>query len=248
MESDGSDKDIMERVIPTESIQLMFHYRNPFVVYHSDTVIAKQPRSIISGLCDSFSDVTTNGQAGVVFISFFPAAACHFFRFPLSEIENRSIDMVDVVGQEIRQIEELLYLAGSFKERVSIIEKFLLNSYSPVSLSDSMLVQKGIEIIKISKGELSAADVSKMLSTTSKTLERKFSHYLGKTTKQMIKLLRFQGVLQDISTNKNCSLTEYAHNNGYFDQSHFIRDFKHFSGFTPGEFVSRYPDFDIKKN
>lgn len=245
MESDCFEEDILERVIPTENIQLMFHYRNPFVVYHSDTAITKQPRSIISGLCDSFSDVTTNGEAGVVFISFFPSTACHFFRFPLSEIENRSIDMADVAGREVRQIEELLYVAESLKERVSIIESFLLKSYSPVSLSDSLLVQRGVEIIKKSKGELSAADISKMLSTTSKTLERKFSHYLGKTTKQMIKLLRFQGVLQDFSTNKNYSLTEHAHNNGYFDQSHFIHDFKHFSGYTPGEFVSKYPDYDI---
>jgi AraC-like DNA-binding protein len=248
MESDCSDRDIVERVIPMENIQLMFHYRNPFIVFNDTTRNCKQPRSIISGLCDGFSDVSTNGEAGVIFVSFFPETACHFFRFPLSEIENRSIDMADVSGLEIRQVEEFLYLATSQKERISIIEKFLLKNFSPISDANIQIIRAGIEIIKNSNGEINAATLSEMLSTTRKTLERKFSSYLGKTTKQMINLLRFQGVLHDFSINKNISLTEHGHNNGYFDQSHFIRDFKKFSGYTPGEFIMKYPDFNLHTN
>jgi AraC-like DNA-binding protein len=57
--------------------------------------------------------------------------------------------------------------------------------------------------------------------------------------------MRFHGILQDFSINKNMYLTEYAYRNGYFDQSHFIRDFKTYSGYTPKEFVTKYPDFNI---
>ena len=96
MESASYEEDIMERVIPIENIQLMFHYKNPFVVHHSDNSILMQPQSIISGLSDTYSDVSTNGETGVVFISFYPTGACHFFNFPLSEIANQSIDMSDV--------------------------------------------------------------------------------------------------------------------------------------------------------
>jgi AraC-like DNA-binding protein len=245
MESNPCDRNIVERVIPIENIQLMFHYRNPFIVYHLDTSITKQPRSIISGLSDSFLDVTTNGEAGVVFVSFYPASACHFFRFPLSEIENQSLDMADISGLEIRHVEELLYCATTLKERVSVIETFLIKRYSPVHIYDSQLIGKAIETIATSGAQLTTAALSKSLSITSKSLERKCAHYLGKTPKQLIKLHRFRQVLHDISINKNFNLTEHAYNNGYFDQAHFIRDFKHFSGYTPGEFISKYPDFDI---
>jgi AraC-like DNA-binding protein len=245
MESSLCSGDIMERVIPAENIQLMFHYRNPFVEYRSDTVLIKQPRSIISGLSDSFSNVSTDGQAGVVFISFYPAGACHFFKFPLSEIENRSIDMTAISGTKIKQVEECLYFAKTVKHRVSIIEDFLLTNYSPIPLHDNLLIQKGIELIKQSKGQINATVLSNTLSTTPKTLERKFSRYVGKTTKQLINLLRFQGVLQDISINKGFNLTQHAYNNGYFDQSHFIHEFKNFSGYTPREFITKYPDFNI---
>lgn len=245
MESGFFEEDIVERVIPIENIQLMFHYKNPFVVHHPNLSRKKQPRSILSGLSDTFSDVSTNGETGVVFVSFYPTGACHFFSFPLSEIENQSLNMHDVLGSEIKQVEETLYLTKSNKERISVIENFLLKRYSPILLHDNMLIKKGIEIIKHSKGQITAASLSESLSITSKTLERKFSQYLGKTTKQIIKLIHFQEVLHDLSTNKNITLTECAYKNGYFDQSHFIHDFKTYSGYTPREFIARYPHITV---
>lgn len=245
MESDIREADIMERVIPTENIQLMFHYKNPFVVLHPDDKVIKQPRSIISGLSSSFFDVSTNGEAGVVFVSFYPTGACHFFNFPLSEIENQSLDMTDLFNSEIRQIEELLYLKETIEERVSVIETFLLSHYFPIPSYDSLLIHKGVEIVKNCKGQTNSRYLSDCLYTTPKTLERKFSKYLGKTTKQVIKLIRFQEILQDLGRNKNVSLTECALRNGYFDQSHFIKDFKTYSGYTPKDFLVRYPDFNM---
>ncbi len=245
MESASFEEDVMERVIPTENIQLMFHYKNPFVVHHSDSLILKQPQSIISGLSDTFSDVSTNGEAGVVFISFYPTGACHFFNFPLSEVANQSLDLSDVLGSEIRQVEEILYFTDSIHEKIPVIENFLIRRYFPIPSYDNLLIQKGIEIIKDYKGQINVSSLSNCLSITSKTLERKFSQYLGKTTKQVIKLMRFQEVLNDFSKNKDLILTERAYNNGYFDQSHFIHDFKTYSGYTPKEFAAKYPDFNI---
>jgi len=242
MESSFYEEDITERVIPTEHIQLMFHYKNPFIVHRTENSITKQPRSILSGLSDTFSDVSTHGETGVVFVSFYPAGACHFFRFPLCEIENQSVDVFDVLGYEIRQVEELLYLAKTIQEKIIIIEKFFTERYSPIPSYDDLLIRKGVELIKNHRGQVRAESLSAYLSTTSKTLERKFSNYLGKTTKQVIKLIRFQEVLHDFG--KCMTLTDLAYKNGYFDQSHFIRDFKTYSGYTPKEFAAKYPDFN----
>lgn len=175
MESDIYDADVMERVIPTENIQLMFHYKNPFVVFHSNDTVIKQPRSIISGLSDNYFDVSTAGETGVVFISFQPTGACHFFNFPLSEIENLSVDLNDILNSEIRQIEELLYLKETIREKVTVIENFLIRHYSPIPSHDGLLIQKGVEIVKSCKGQTNAKYLSDCLYTTPKTLERKFS-------------------------------------------------------------------------
>lgn len=245
MESGIHDRNVMERVIPMENVQLMFHYKDPFVVFQPNDEIIKQPRSIISGLNDSYSDVSTHGETGVVFISFYPAGACHFFNFPLSEIENQSVDLSEIFNTEIVRIEKMLFMKEAIIEKVFVIEDFLLKRFTPIPSYDNLLIQRGIEIIKNCKGQITATSLSDSLSITTKSLERKFSQYLGKTTKQLIKLMRFQGILQDFSINKNLYLTEYAYRNGYFDQSHFIKDFKTYSGYTPKEFVTKYPDFNI---
>lgn len=245
MESDINDGDVVERVIPTENIQLMFHYKNPFVVIHSNDSVIKQPRSIISGLSDNYSDVSTAGETGVVFISFHLTGACHFFDFPLSNIENLSVDLSDILNAEIRQIEELLYIKDTLKEKISVIENFLIRRYSPIPSHDGLLIQRGVEIVKSCKGQTNAKYLSDCLYTSPKTLERKFAKYLGKTTKQVIKLMRFQEVLNDFSCVNRLSLTKHAYNNGYFDQSHFIHDFKSYTGYTPKEFFVKYPDYNI---
>ena len=244
MESGFFDADVIERVIPVEHVQIMFHYKNPFVVL-SNNKSENQPKSILSGLSDNYFDVSTNGETGVVFVSFKPIGACHFFNFPLSEIENQSVDLSDVFHSEIKNVEEQLYLKNSIIDRVQVIEDFLIKHFSPIPDYDALLVQKGVEIIRNSRGQASAKYLSDSLFTSSKTLERKFSKYLGKTTKQLIKLTRFQYVLENFGQFKVDSLTELAYKSGYFDQSHFVHDFKSFTGYTPGEFCRRYPDFRI---
>jgi AraC-like DNA-binding protein len=246
METDANEGNIAERVIPTENVQLMFHYRNPFVLVQGETIAKHQPRTIISGLSNSYSDVSTFGQAGVVFVQFLPAGACHFFKFPLSEIENQSFDLSDIFCAEIKQIEEQLFESKEIHEKVSIIESFLIGKFSPIPQYNHLFIEKGIQLIKQSRGQITANNLAEKLITTPKNMERKFSNHLGKTPKQYIKLVRFQETLNDFSTHKNIHLTEYAYRNGYFDQAHFIRDFKSFSGYTPKEFVEKYPDFSVE--
>lgn len=173
-------------------------------------------------------------------VTFYPNGAFHFFDFILSEIENSSVDLSNIFCKQVAKAEELLFLKKSMAERVSVIENFLLKRYSPIPVYDSLIILKGIEVIKNSKGQATALSLSNYLSVSPKSLERKFSQYLGKTPKQIIKLIRFQTVVSDLSVNLDMNLTEYAYLNGYFDQAHFIKDFKALSGYTPKEFRDRY--------
>lgn len=244
MESDMKEPDLVERVIPTEGIQIMFHYKTPFLVLHPNQQGISQPRSFISGLSDSFSDVSTNGTTGVVFINFYPLGASFFFNFPLSELENQNVDLSDIFKSEMTEVEDQLLQKQTILERVQVIEQFFIRRFNPIGNHDQMLIRKGIEMIKSHKGVVSAKLLSESLYTTPKTLERKFSHYIGKSTKQVIKLMRFQDVLSDFKPSRIMNLSEFAHQKGYFDQSHFIHDFKSYTGYTPKEFAQKYPDYN----
>ncbi len=240
MEKSSFESDVCERVIPTGNIDLMFHYRNCFKVKRGDNSTFKQANSFISGISNSYADVTTNGETGMICVTFLPYGACNFFNFPLLEIENQNVNLDCIFGNEPKEIEEQLCGAQSLTERVSVIENFLISKLSPNVKRDWLLIKSGIELINQSKGQISALILSEKLCVTSKTLERKFSAMVGKTPKQFIKIVRFQNILNIFSTSKELILTEMAYSNGYFDQAHFIKDFKSFSGLTPKDYYTNH--------
>jgi AraC-like DNA-binding protein len=240
LEADESEGEVSERVIPTGNIELMFHYKKPFIV-KSKGEVREQPRVIISGISSNYSDVTTRGESGVIAVKFFPYGACNFFNFPLHEIENLSINLNDVYSGHIRLVEEQIQEAKTLNERIFIVEKFLLEFFTPVYNDDILFIKRGVSLINQYKGQINPTHLSSLLAITGKSLERKFSAFLGKTPKQFIKIIRFQEVIRSLSYTGKKSLTEVAYENGYYDQSHFIKDFKSLSGYTPGEFLGLGP-------
>lgn len=245
IEAGREEVAVTERVIPTEHVQLMFHYKDPFVNVLPDALVS-QPRCVLSGLTDTYIDVSTHGETGVVFVRFYPEGASSFFGFSLSEVANQSIDLKAIFNTECRELEEQLYETTTLKERITLIEGFLLGHYTPLPAYDRQLMAKTVQVIKQAAGQTSAVSLSSQLAVTPKSLERKCARYLGKSTKQVIQLFRFQAILQDFSQVRVSTATERALRCGYFDQSHFIRDFKRYTGLTPGEFADRYPDFDVE--
>ncbi|MBE0654283.1 MAG: hypothetical protein IH594_10830 [Bacteroidales bacterium] len=123
MESGPSEINVTERVIPTGNIQLMFHYKKPFIVCHPDRSQTRQGQSIISGLSGSYCDVTTTGETGVIAVEFFPAGASHFFSFPMDEVENQSVALADIVTNAVFP---LLFLSTTFLPRELITADWLL--------------------------------------------------------------------------------------------------------------------------
>jgi AraC-like DNA-binding protein len=240
MEKSSLEGDVCERVIPTGNIDIMFHYKNCFKVRSSDNNFYKQEYSFISGISNSYADVTTNGETGLICVTFYPFGACSFFNFPLLEIENQNIRLDCIFGNESKEVFERLCTAQFLNDRIAIIENFLLAKLNESATRDSLLLKSGIEFINQSKGQISAAKLSEKLCITPKTLERKFSAMLGKSPKQFIKIVRFQNILNTYSNANGKSLTQLAYLNGYFDQSHFIKDFKTFSGYTPKDFFENH--------
>jgi len=237
LEIDGSDGNLAERVIPTGNIELMFHYRKPFAVINTvNNSLSLQPLTILSGLISGFSDVTSVGDSGVLAVSFQPFGACQFFKFPLTEIENKSVDLKAVLGDKIRGIEEQLSNAYHLTERIAIVEDFLKKVFCPLDTYDLAFLKKALSLIETSKLSIQSHELADKLAVSNKSLERKFAARLGKTPKQYLKMMRFQMAVKRLSMANDQALTDLAYQCGYFDQAHFIRDFKLFSGYTPGEF------------
>ena len=239
LETDMNDGIVKERIVPTGNIELMFHFRKPFCSVSPSGKSQTQYRSMISGINHSWFDVGTNGESGALAVTFFPGATSNFFNLPMMELEGKTLHLGDIVKNESFYIEEQLAEAISLQDRIRIIESFLMKRLRPVAVNDAKLIQQGVLFVKNSKGQIRASELAKNLYVTPKTLERKFACYVGNTPKQFIKIVRFHEVMTNLTTVKPGKLTQHSHENGYFDQAHFIRDFKAYSGYTPKELLSQ---------
>jgi len=88
------------------------------------------------------------------------------------------------------------------------------------------------------KGQGSVEDLSKKMSVNRRQLERKFAAVIGLSPKQLSKIIRLQAALKLLQSKDFISLSSIAHESEYYDQAHFIRDFKEFTGLSPKQFYA----------
>ena len=240
MEKSSLENDVCERVIPTGTIDLMFHYKNTFKAKRSDDTTFTQEKAFVSGMSNSYADVTTNGETELICITFKPYGAYRFFNFPMNEIENQNISLENIFGSKTNAFYDRLCESHSLKEKVGLIEEFLFANQRETIASDTLLIKSGIDLIYNSQGQINSKLLSEKLYVSPKKLERKFSAMIGKTPKQFSKIVRFQNIINSLASAKGRKFTQMAYENGYFDQAHFIKDFKSFSGLTPKEYFANH--------
>lgn len=233
IEKSTLEPDVCERVIPTGSIQLMFHYKTPFVVFGADNTCTNQARSLVSGLAQTYADVAAVDCSGVLAVTFHPWGACQILPFSLAELEDTNIRLQDVFGTVITILENQLNKATCTLQRVRLIEKFLMNNLIGSKPQDVNFVKQSLTHILQAQGRLTTYDLENKLSMSGRNLERKFAALVGKTPKQYSKIIRFQSVVRELAKNTSVEWAQLAYAYGFADQSHLIKEFKSISGLTP---------------
>lgn len=153
-----------------------------------------------------------------------------------SELVNSMIELPYVCGLDGDTIGEELLKQTTTDRRKTYLEKILGHvEVSPTS-SDK-IYENAIALIDARDGQIQVGEIARMLNVSNRTLERKFNHSLGFPPKMFVRLVRFQKALETIrSSSSSRSLTDIAYGFGYFDQAHFIHDFKLMSDVLPGSF------------
>jgi transcriptional regulator GlxA family with amidase domain len=115
------------------------------------------------------------------------------------------------------------------------MESFLLTRLNSQEGIDA-LSKSSVELLLRTNGQMSIDDLAGKLSTNRRQLERRFSSAIGLSPKQLAKIIRLQTTLRLMEQKQFTSLTSLAYENGYFDQAHFVKDFREFTGMSPRQF------------
>lgn len=234
LESDAPGPHEKERIFPDGSIEWIFHYKELFRKFQDEDRFVVQPRSFLHGQLKRFFELQATGKIGVFGVRFHPAGLYPFVGFDISLITDNTIATSEVwPGQE--ECIEAAMLNSSTEKRIAFAETFLLEHFQPRKVDET--VTNCVNAIIRESGNGSVENLTDTLGIGRRALERRFSASVGLSPKLLARIVRFNHALRLIENN-DFSFTTVAYEGGFYDQAHFIRDFKDITGLNPKQYFS----------
>lgn len=241
-EEDGID-NYTERVIPIGCMQLVFHMgTRPFSTLTNDY----QPQAFVEGHMASYSDLTYNNHCKQVVVIFTPQGAQAFFNIPMFEFYNRYVSVEELNDRALIELNRKIFDTQDKYYAVSIIEDFFMNKILiNYNFNRICFVINELESIN----HISISELSKRIYLSYKQFNRVFCTHTGINPKELARTIRFQHSMSYLQANNNITYATLAEKAGYYDESHLVREFKLFTGYTPSEYTINcltYSDYFIK--
>lgn len=215
--------------------ELVFCYKGHFrygVGGNNDEVLT----SAIFGQTETFSRITLNNEGvGIMGIYFYPHALPQLFNLPANQLTNQYADVRTILGGEARALEEQIALASNNQQRAKLVSDVLearLKNVRTENLAISLSITAMVDAFQAS----SVKAMADRNCLSPRQFERRFKELSGFTPKTFLRLMRFNAVIN--MNHQQKSLTEIGIECGYYDQSHFIHDFREFSGVSPKQYFN----------
>ncbi|MFP2996833.1 helix-turn-helix domain-containing protein [Spongiivirga sp. MCCC 1A20706] len=222
-------------IVPDGTMKLIFHYGHTYKHHSKSGDITVLPKCFLIGQLTKPYVIEPTGVTGSFVVQFKPNGFLPFATIPIKEMENTAVPLDKLFGDKGKKLGELILNANHTSERIQIIETFLLKELADKKTID-IIVNSTVETIFNTNGQFSVNEFSKRTNINRRQLARKFSSTIGLSPKQLAKTIRIQTTLKSLLNEELTSLTDLAYENEYFDQAHFIKEFKEFTGLTPKEF------------
>ena len=151
-----------------------------------------------------------------------------FFQIPLDDIKNQIHPLSDILGTVAKQLEVQISNAGRADEKIDLLQQFLLRQL--MLSAEDPIFEYCVEKIVSSKGKITIKELEKKTGYTSRWLNIKFTDKLGVSPKNLSTVIRFNQYYNALANNNEMDFMENSFYDYYYDQSHFLREFKRFTG------------------
>lgn len=229
-----SNRQLETYTYPIGCTQIIFHKRAPLYIPELEVT---QDKLTVSGQVNFSSHLCTVGNTEMIVVVFHPHAMSMFLNMPTSLFYNQEVSGYSLENKSLNELATRIFDCENNSICISHIEKWLLSQIA-ANITDATSkikrIDAAIQRIYITP-QISVNELSSLACLSKKQFERLFQSFVGINPKEYARIVRFQKALAHMQHqgSKELNQAQIAYTSGYADQSHFIKEFKRFSGYTP---------------
>lgn len=221
------EKPILHRIIPDGCIDVIFDL--------SERSRAKA--ASVAGTMTKPLLAEMRGRVCYLAVRFQPGGFLYFFDTPAHYLTDKVLPLETISASREHELIERLIEVDDIGDRIELLEQHFSNLLTRNDRDDPTVRITLSDILR-HKGDIGISQLSKGAGSSQRQLRRKFERWIGVSPKSFCRIIRFQSTLRMLPSRSRCNLLSVALDAGYYDQSHFIHEFKSYSGLNPSDFVA----------
>jgi AraC-like DNA-binding protein len=215
---------VIQKIIPDGFPEIIFHFGDPYRINLNDAWEI-QTNSLLAGQISKYFFLENTGKSSMLGIKLKPAALASIIGIDMETLT----DKVYALPRPLMDLGTAISNAGNFEDRISAANQYF------AEFKDHELnrpIDKALKMIFETKGLVTVTEMANAVGLSERQLERLFKKHVGLSPKFYCRIIRFRSIFQ-LHEQGDPSWLDLAYEAGYADQSHFIRNFKAFTGDDP---------------
>lgn len=228
-----------EKVLPSPQTDLKINFGGGFLAKRPGDAefFAVDPRGWFMGVWDQYHTVVWPDDPDFIGVSFWPGGAHSLLGIDVNAVHNQLVPLDDVWRRFAGELRERLYGAGGVQARFVLLERLLMARLDRAAKFEK--IAPALEAFRADNGLGEHGDLFPLPDFTPKHMISLFNCVVGVPPKRLARLYRIQQVIDAVDGKRPSSWTSVAQDFLFSDQAHFNKEFKFFTGHTPGDYLAR---------
>ncbi len=231
--TDTNQSPITQKIVPDGFPEIIFHFGDSYQIDLSGKW-RNQTKNLLAGQITRYFHLKNKGISDIFGIKFRPAAIRRIFDVNMAAIVDQVIPIEKINCEALQKFASVIRQASNHTERIKVCEEFistLLSREKPKNVPELIL-----DAIISGNGMVTITALCKEFNIHERTLERLFKKFIGVPPKFYCRIVRFSYIFQVINNN-TLTWSEIGLESGFYDQPHFIKNFKLFTGEEPTKYI-----------
>jgi AraC-like DNA-binding protein len=231
-------------IVPDGRAKIIVPYRNSLCAAVNTRLLnAKEHHVFLVGIQTHPTTIASNAtDTGTIGVELTPKGLYHLFKLSMHEITNRMLSFEELFGPPGARLQNRVGDAEDPKAKIALLQAALTHLLQQND-KEYTLLDHTVDMLAQTHGMMRVQELATDLGYTKRYLDRLFQEHVGVSPKLLASILRFQEVYQGWMQHKSPTFFRYQWPAYYYDQSHFIKEFKRFTGFTPQQYTAIVNEF-----